>query len=276
MQIDLLQQGFGAEVRGFDLRSVADADVAALKAAYSAHDLLVFRDLGALSGEDQAQIAGWFGPLGANRDASGNNWTTLDNAEPTGREVLPFHMDVCFFEHPFAGLSLHPLELPDEATSTTFVSNAVGWEALGDELKDLLRGRRAHHGFHDQHLVAPDLPLIEFWHPARMIGAGGREMLFVSENHVRCIEGFSEADSAPILAKVFAALYAPERRYEHVWQRGDLLVWNNRAIQHARTRKADPAAGKRVMQRVALGDYSFGELLAERRSAAGAGTVALG
>lgn len=42
--------------------------------------------------------------------------------------------------------------------------------------------------------------------------------------------------SAELLKELFATLYAAERRYEHIWRRGELVIWDNLAIQHARTR----------------------------------------
>jgi taurine dioxygenase len=42
--------------------------------------------------------------------------------------------------------------------------------------------------------------------------------------------------SAELLKELFATLYAAERRYEHIWRRGALVIWDNLAIQHARTR----------------------------------------
>ena len=42
----------------------------------------------------------------------------------------------------------------------------------------------------------------------------------------------------------------PEHIYEHEWQVGDLLIWDNRATVHART-NFDPAE-RRVLRRMAL------------------------
>ena len=183
--------------------------------------------------------------------------------------TLPFHCDIAFLEHPFEGLCLHPLALPAPETSTTFVSNAAGWDALPDDLRELLRDRRGLHRFQDQHLLPGDSPELATWHPAmRIHPRTGREMLFLTENHVQRIEGFDAAQSARLLERIFAVIYAPERRYEHVWRAGDLLIRDNFALQHARTRSADPEAGARIMQRVALGPFSFTEQVEKLRSAA--------
>ena len=44
---------------------------------------------------------------------------------------------------------------------------------------------------------------------------------------------------------------------------GDLVIWDNYAIQHSRTREADPSEGRRLLQRVSFGKYSFVEQLEE-------------
>ena len=44
-------------------------------------------------------------------------------------------------------------------------------------------------------------------------------------------------------------MYAPDNVYEHTWQVGDLLVWDNLALQHAR----DAVNGRRTLRRVPVG-----------------------
>ena len=37
-----------------------------------------------------------------------------------------------------------------------------------------------------------------------------------------------------LLDELFAHLYDPAHMYEHTWQQGDLVVWDNLATQHGR------------------------------------------
>lgn len=255
MQITPLPQGFGAEISDFDLSNDRAAeDIARLRQAYAEHHLLVFRSGTAIAPERQVEIAGWFGPVGANSDAEGRPWTVLSNDAAAGSEILPFHSDISFVEFPIEGLCLHPVALPDQDTSTSFVSNARGWDALPAALQDQLRDRKARHYYANGLNMGLDWPVLEYWHPACMPHREtGRPMLYVTEHHVDRIEGMDAADSAAMLQRLFAALYAPERQYEHVWRVGDLVIWDNMAIQHARTRVSKPAEGMRALQRVALG-----------------------
>lgn len=269
MQITPMSLGFGAEISDFDLHhDRAPEDIARLQQAYADHHLLIFRSDHALVPDRQVEIAGWFGPVGANGDGQGRQWTLLDNEDAVGSEILPFHCDISYMEHPIEGLSLHPLALPGSDTSTTFVSNAVGWDAVPPQLQDELGDRKARHFYNNGAQLHLDWPALEYWHPIRMPHrTTGRPMLFVTEHHADRIEGMSAARGAEVLHQLFACLYAQERRYEHVWCEGDLLIWDNRAIQHARTRRSAPTEGKRILQRVALGEWNFMEQLERVRQA---------
>lgn len=255
MLITPLSQGFGAEVLEFDVRAGrADEDIARLRRAYEERHLLVFRGAEPVAPERQVEMAGWFGPV----LAEGTQWTVLDNAEPTGRAVLPFHSDITFLEFPLAGISLCPLALPATDTSTTYVSNALGWQALPGAVQREIQGRKARHYYDSSADMGFDWPVFEYWHPVCMKHAKtGQPLLFVTEHHVDKIENMDDARGAELLPQLFAALYAPARRYEHVWQQGDLVIWDNLAVQHARTRAADPGQGPRIMRRVQLGQAGF-------------------
>jgi taurine dioxygenase len=256
MRITPLPQGFGAQVTGFDLgRGGSPDEIARLQQAYLGHHLLVFRGDGAITPERQIEITGWFGPILAE---DGVAWTVLDNAEPAGSYVLPFHSDITFLEHPLAGISLYPQALPAGGTSTTYISNAAAWRALPEALRAELRGRKARHYYESEGNIDLGFPVFEYWHPLCLPHPDtGEPMLFATEHHVDRIEGLSEQRCAQVLPELFAVLYAAERRYEHVWREGDLLIWNNLAIQHARTRVAELSQGSRVMRRVQLGKIGF-------------------
>jgi taurine dioxygenase len=260
MQITPLPQGFGARIDGFDIHQGREADdIARLQRAYRDHHLLVFPGDGRFGPERQIEIAGWFGPI---VDENGDGWTVLDNAEASGSDVLLFHSDIEFLPVPLMGLTLYPQELPPYETSTTFISTELAWrslpKALQAELHDCtaIHHYRTEEGFIDYNIS----------HPVRMIDpTTGEPLLYVSEFHVVEIDGLAEGRSAQVLPQLFAALYAPDRKYEHFWREGDLLVWNNRTVQHARTEVAELARGKRVMRRVQLGETGYVEQVEKLR-----------
>jgi alpha-ketoglutarate-dependent taurine dioxygenase len=272
MQIRPLPQGFGAEISGFDVQhGRSPEEIEALRLAYDEHQLLVFRDDGGIAPERQVEIMSWFGPIGANSGEDGRPWTVLHNDDPAGSNQLPFHCDISYMQYPIEGISLYPLALPGVSTSTSYVSNALAWTKLPAAIQDELRGRKARHYYASGHEMNQNWPPFEYWHPACMEHPKtGRELLFVTEHHVDRFDGLSEERGAALLQELFATLYAPERRYEHVWQEGDLVIWDNLAVQHARTRASEPSEGARILQRVAIGEHGFLEQLEEVRRAAAA------
>jgi taurine dioxygenase len=260
-----LPQGFGAEVVGFDAQSErSEFAVAAMQSAFANYNFLVLRGCGLLTPERQAEIVGWFGTLGADTGPEGEVWTTMDNAMDRGRARLPFHCDITFFRYPLEGISLHPVQLPSVDTSTTYVSNALAWDTLPADLKNDLRSRKGRHYYEDDGKMGENLPLFEYWHPVCLPHyRTGRPLLFVTEHHVEEIEGYSRDESAALLKRVFAHLYAPAHQYEHVWREGDLVIWDNYAMQHARMKEADPLHGPRVLQRVSFGEHGFSDQMEE-------------
>jgi taurine dioxygenase len=262
-----LAQGFGAEISGFDAQEGGSpGDVEALRRAFETHHLLVLRNCGRLSPARQAEIVGWLGPISPDSGPAGEQAMMMDNADERGRARLPFHSDITFFRYPIEGISLHALELPRVPTSTTFVSNALAWDTLDPDLQADLSTRTCRHYYADDQGMELGWSEFEYWHPVRLPHyRSGRPLLFVTEHHVELIEGYDAEQSRELLERLFAHVYAPERQYEHVWELGDLVIWDNYAIQHARTREALPSDGPRKLQRIALGRHGFMDQLAELR-----------
>jgi taurine dioxygenase len=267
MLINPLPQGFGAEISDFNVANGnSPEDIARLQQSFMDDHLLVFRGSEPVSPERQVEMASWFGPVLVEGGAA---WNVLDNAESYGSVRLPFHSDTSFMPEPLAGLALYMQEFPSGSTSTTFISNALGWDATPPELQREVRHLKSPHLYEAD--PATGWPDFEAWQPVVMAHPKtGRELLFVSENHCDRIEGMSKERAAEVLDVLFAALYAPERRYEHVWRQGDLVIFDNFAIQHARTRVADISAGRRVLRRVQLGETGFLSQLEEMLKKRGA------
>lgn len=268
LRVAPLPQGFGAEISGFDMQDGRDpAHVEALRRAYEEHQLLVLRDCGRLSPERQVEFAGWFGQLVSNGPSGSVDGycTLLHNDEMAGSMHLPFHCDLSYTECPIKGISLHALAVPPGGTSTTFVSNATAWDSLPDGMRAELRDMTVRHFLAARPVYGwPDFIAD---HPLRLEHPRtGRPLLFVTEHHSMRILELDETRSAAVLAELFARLYASERRYEHPWRVGDLLIWDNLAVQHARTRPSHPSEGERAMQRVALSEVGLDELVERARA----------
>ncbi len=62
----------------------------------------------------------------------------------------------------------------------------------------------------------------------------GRPLLYVSEMGTSHVVELPRAESDALLAELFAILYDPALVYEHTWRTGDLVIFDNLLMQHAR------------------------------------------
>jgi taurine dioxygenase len=63
----------------------------------------------------------------------------------------------------------------------------------------------------------------------------GRKALFVNEAHTSHVVGMERAEGDALLAELYRHIVRPEFTYTHRWQAGDLLMWDNCAVQHKAT-----------------------------------------
>ena len=78
--------------------------------------------------------------------------------------------------------------------------------------------------------------------------ATGRKALYVNRLMTRRIEEMSSEESEDLLSMLFDHQERPEFIYRHVWRVGDLVMWDNRCLIHARTDFS--ADERRLLRRV--------------------------
>jgi taurine dioxygenase len=69
-----------------------------------------------------------------------------------------------------------------------------------------------------------------------------------------CLIGVPDAESDALIEEVLTYTYADDNVYEHKWQNGDIVIWDNLALQHAR---APVTGGVRTLQRVTIARLSY-------------------
>ena len=83
----------------------------------------------------------------------------------------------------------------------------------------------------------------------------GRKSLFVGR-HAYEIPGVGQKQGQELLDELVTFACQPPRIYTHHWQPGDVLIWDNRCVQHARTNF--PPEQVRLLNRVGIsGDRPF-------------------
>jgi taurine dioxygenase len=71
----------------------------------------------------------------------------------------------------------------------------------------------------------------------------------------QCIEGMTPAESRPLLDYLYAQSTTPDNIYRHMWQQGDVVVWDNRCTMHYAVH--DYGEQERVLNRTTTEDETF-------------------
>ncbi|MDE0056559.1 MAG: TauD/TfdA family dioxygenase [Defluviicoccus sp.] len=265
-----LSSALAAEVRGPDLSQPLDpTTVAALRAAWLEHKVLVFRDQ-RLDVEAQARFASYFGPASHTQapDARSRKHDPdrrvllITNLREDGRPIgflpdgeLQFHSDSAFLERPLMATVLYAVEVTDRGGETLFANACMACAALDPGLRARLEGRRAFNVYdYTTQVKSGTLDragLPQAVHPViRTHPETGAQAIYVNRLMTEEILDMPPAESAAILETLFAAIERPEFVYEHVWREGDLIIWDNRCTQHAR--RDFPGDQTRLMRRIGI------------------------
>ncbi|CAN7271396.1 TauD/TfdA family dioxygenase [Phenylobacterium sp. LjRoot225] len=251
---------FGVEVAIDPSSAVTAANKEELRRLYARDGLLVFRGLD-LSMEAQCEFCRIFGPV---LDSPYENFY-VSNAREDGHLgvlELQWHNDVPYLPKPYLAAALHAIDVVPGATSTQFVSGFRAYERLSPALRERISGLNAlqvKQRFSDRSNQLADLQpgdLCTVHSVVRQQEGTGRPYLFVNENMTPLIIGLSPAESDALLQELHSALYVRDDVYEHAWYPGDLVLWDNLAVQHARGRIS---ADKRTLQRVSITDLGYAQ-----------------
>src|ERR1700753_3245317 len=144
-----------------------------------------------------------------------------------------------------------------------WASQTKAYEALSDGLKKTLDGMKclqssakadASNTREDRlkdSAKAGDKKDYEVWHPVvRTHPETGKKALFVNVAHTSRFEGWTEAESAPLLQYLFQHQIKPEFTCRFRWQPGSIAFWDNRCVQHYPIN--DYHGYKRLMHRITL------------------------
>jgi len=264
VEIKPLGGAMGAEVFGVDLSApVADDVAAALQAAFNEHILLLFREQ-ELDDDQLKKSANWLGDLShihmpEERRVGGDfNIHLISNIRnEKGEEIgsfgdsdMWFHHDNCFAEAPDKATWLYAVELPETGGNTLFRNCYLSWEELPQQLKEKITGKQVLQVYDYTVQEKPDLSDLtdvpHCWQPAVLIHPEtGRPALYINRLMSAAIEGMEAEEADTLLQKLFP--YIERCDYEHHWQLGDYVIWDNRCSAHART--AFPADQRRLLKR---------------------------
>jgi alpha-ketoglutarate-dependent taurine dioxygenase len=247
-----LNPHFGVEIVGLDLREdPGEATRAALRAAFRQHRLLLLREQD-ITTEHQTRFAEIFGPVQLrerNRvksaEATAQHVSNVRKDGVFGTGDLDFHSDQLFQKEPLSALILYALEVPVNAGGDTRFSDSI---SVLDRMPAALRERAE--TLHVRQDYTFSGTLAKDWnvddaarqtsltavHPMVWRAApGDRGAMWVNKlSSVEVVELPGEEGKA-LMTEMREYLYDPAIIYDHVWKPGDLVLWDNRRLQHART-----------------------------------------
>ena len=116
-----------------------------------------------------------------------------------------------------------------------FANQYLAYEGLSPGLRATVDTLRAvHKGTELAKEAGLDREAVTAVHPVvRTHPETGKRSLFVNGNYTSHLDGWTEAESAPLLEYLYAEACRPEYTWRHRWQVGDLIIWDNRCTQHA-------------------------------------------
>jgi taurine dioxygenase len=172
-----------------------------------------------------------------------------------------FHSDMCYLEVPCAAALLYAIDVPSRGGNTLFLNAYAAYDALAEDWKRRIAGLKALNVYAPGQTdnTTPRLAMKDarepgarsYAHPVvRTHPATGRRSLYVNRLMTAGIVGMPAEESDRLLQFLFDHQEQPRFIYEHVWRRGDLLIWDNRCTLHART--DFDAAERRMLRRVTV------------------------
>jgi taurine dioxygenase len=262
-----LDQPFAGETSAIDLsRPLSDQEFAGVLDAWARFPVLVFRDQ-VLDEPSQEVFARRFGALSRSvREAADQGPNAPKNpyvmlvanlGDGDGRPVAPgdkvgaqsFHSDGCFKKFPSLASLLYGIEVAQVGGETEFVdmnrvyrdlppvlqARLLGWVGVnyhfGGYSKYNRKGGAAGNGGRSRAEVVTNArhPMV-IAHPVTK-----KPILFACRHNTREIEGIAPGEANRILREIFLTIERPEGIYAHKWRKGDLVMYDNRAVQHRRT-----------------------------------------
>lgn len=258
----------GAEIEGLDLsRDLDEAVIEEIRQAQIDHLVLFFRDQ-TLTMDRQLAFARRFGPLDTYPMVKGiDGYPELVEVRKEADETINFgglwHSDTSYLPEPPRAAILYAKELPPYGGDTLYANMYMAYEALSDGLKKTLDGLyvvnsgTAADGAQSRSLRRGEAPkedarvAREAEHPIiRTIPETGRKVLYCNGAHTLRIKGWTEAESAPLLAYLYEVQHRPEFTCRFRWTPGALAFWDNRTAQHNAIN--DYYGFRRIMHRCAI------------------------
>ena len=243
--------GVGVEVHNVDIKSGIDSGTFdELRAAFVEHGLIFLRDQDITPDEHIAFAERW-GEININRffprlDGYDQVATVTKEPDQTTNIGGGWHTDHSYDHVPAMGSILIARETPPVGGDTLFACMYTAYDTLSDGLKQTLEDMKAVHS--SRHIFGeqssyrdtmkdrfsnPEDATQDAVHPVVITHPeSGRKALYVNPGFTLHFDGWTEAESKPLLDYLYAHAVQLEHTTRFQWAPGSIAFWDNRCTWH--------------------------------------------
>ena len=254
MEVRPASPATGAEILGADIGAgLDDEEFAIVREALDRHGVIVLRNQ-KLTPEQQVAFTRRFGEPEFNFNAARfgidgspeiyliSNIVEFGAPIGTRRAGETWHTDMSYAERPAGATMLYAVEVPVlhglTLGDTCFANAAAAWDALPCDMQDEIRDLRGIFDFCGRKRSSPvsaediaQYPPVE--HPiVRTHPRTGRKSLYIARDDCTGVVGKDEETSRGLIEALADHIVRTEFIYQHRWQVGDVVVWDNCTVQH--------------------------------------------
>ncbi|TAN20429.1 MAG: TauD/TfdA family dioxygenase [Actinomycetota bacterium] len=274
-----------AEIIGFDCANMTREMRQEVEEAFKRNHVLAFRDQ-SLTPRELSAFSRKFGPLESPINKlyvhpESNDVLILSNEiRPDGTAVGVvdggdgWHSDSSHMAIPAKATILQSIKNPDVGGDTLYCNMELVLNALPQSTRDRIKG---HFGVHNvSKLLNPRMTVStnrpdakDFYEKAaktkpsvlqpmiRTHPVTGVHSLYVSPRFTIAIDGMDDAEAQALLDELFEYILDERFQYRHVWSDRDLVIWDNRCLNHKATGNLSPGDIRRMHRTVLAGDQAF-------------------
>ncbi|HVB16586.1 MAG TPA: TauD/TfdA family dioxygenase, partial [Stellaceae bacterium] len=184
-----------------------------------------------------------------------------------------WHTDGAYNQAPFKATQLYALAVPSRGGNTLFANGYAAYDGLPTRLKNRLDGVIGAFSYGGRRggsrLLNPeDQEWTPVHHPiVRIHPETGRKSLYFDPGKIVDFVGIERSEGDAIIAELTAAMIQPEAEYHHKWEKGDIVIWDNRCSYHKAAGDYPPEED-RIHWRVSINDFGVEAPLETEQQAA--------
>ena len=251
LEVRPVSGGVGVEIANVDLAGdLSNSDFAAIRDAFIEHGLIVFPNQHTTDEEHIAFAERW-GEININRffprvEGYDQIAAVVKETDQLGNIGGGWHTDHSYDHIPAMGSILLARETPPIGGDTLFACMYKAYNSLSEGLKKTLEGMKAVHSsrhiFGDQseyreamkdRLSNPEQATQDAVHPVIITHPeSGKKALYVNPAFTLHFEGWTAAESKPLLDYLYQHASLMEHTTRFNWAPGSIAFWDNRCTWH--------------------------------------------